>query len=673
MKLISVVNHFAITALVLCLPLLYLNCSGKVGSPANYLGDGSSPNLGANFSTTYTGAAGTSGALPSLQDRTFSFTPIHDAGPFTVSGLPSWAKFNSTTGVVTGIPLKLSDSALFTVTGAQGTYGPYAVSVTGNPLKEYQWHLKNTGQTAFALTPGTAGEDIHMTNTVARGLTGTGVRVAFSDTGVFIAHQALAANVLGGESRNYLNTAGGYVGDPTPDLTQADYGHGTAVATIALEKGWTGQGGRGVAPDAKFAAFLFIEAQDALSQAGQLTQAIADQFRGNFDIFNYSWTDPQCTLKEYPATVKDKIRAGVMTQRGGRGSIYLMAGGNNYLDDIQSCYSNMSSSTVFDNVNFSEINTNPYVINVAAVNALGVSSSYSTPGSALWISAPGGEFGWDTTVADTPQSAFMPAIIGGDFYGCSSGIKTENAAHSAFDRGSPPNLSCKYTSTMNGTSAATPVISGAVALILQVNPNLTWRDVKYILAKTADKINPGSNPSQHPSTTFNLSGYSYDQPWITNAAGFNFHNYYGFGRVNVDNAVSMAQAYSAGSLGTYQESNWANDSGAINAAIPDASATGVTRTLAVSSALHIEAVQLRVSTTGCAGDTGLELTSPSGTKSILMNINSRIADGAIQDHTFLSNAFYGETANGTWTLRVIDGFAGCTASLSNWKLNFGGH
>ena len=43
---------------------------------------------------------------------------------------------------------------------------------------------------------------------------------------------------------------------------------------------------------------------------------------------------------------------------------------------------------------------------------------------------------------------------------------------------------------MNGTSSATPVTSGSLALILEANPNLTWRDVKYIIAKTATKVDP---------------------------------------------------------------------------------------------------------------------------------------------------------------------------------------
>ena len=47
------------------------------------------------------------------------------------------------------------------------------------------------------------------------------------------------------------------------------------------------------------------------------------------------------------------------------------------------------------------------------------------------------------------------------------------------------------TSTISsGTSAATPIVSGVAALMRQANPNLTWRDLKLILAASARKNDP---------------------------------------------------------------------------------------------------------------------------------------------------------------------------------------
>ena len=42
-----------------------------------------------------------------------------------------------------------------------------------------------------------------------------------------------------------------------------------------------------------------------------------------------------------------------------------------------------------------------------------------------------------------------------------------------------------YTSRFNGTSAAAPIVTGVIALMLEANPNLTYRDVQEILVRSA--------------------------------------------------------------------------------------------------------------------------------------------------------------------------------------------
>lgn len=41
-----------------------------------------------------------------------------------------------------------------------------------------------------------------------------------------------------------------------------------------------------------------------------------------------------------------------------------------------------------------------------------------------------------------------------------------------------------------GTSAAAPLAAGMIALMLQVRPCLTWRDVQHIIVFTATKVSP---------------------------------------------------------------------------------------------------------------------------------------------------------------------------------------
>jgi hypothetical protein len=68
-----------------------------------------------------------------------------------------------------------------------------------------------------------------------------------------------------------------------------------------------------------------------------------------------------------------------------------------------------------------------------------------------------------------------------------------------------------------GTSASTPLVAGVCALMLSANPDLTAKEVKEILRKTADKI---GSPSDYSS-----DGHS---------------RKYGYGRVNADKAVAEA-------------------------------------------------------------------------------------------------------------------------------------
>ncbi|PIP94281.1 MAG: peptidase S8, partial [Bdellovibrio sp. CG22_combo_CG10-13_8_21_14_all_39_27] len=258
------------------------------------------------------------------------------------------------------------------------------------------------------------------------------------------------------------------------------------------------------------------------------------------------------------------------------------------------------------------------------------------------------------------------------------------------------NSSCDYTNTFNGTSSAAPHVSGLIALLLEVNPNLTSRDVKHILATTARRIDANRGDSGHP-LGMDLSGHTYEMGWTQNAAGYYFHNWYGFGAADVDAAVAMAKTYST-NLGTMKQSNsaFSSGSGNINVAIPDESATGVSRTLTITQNYKIEAVQVKVNIThGRPGDLGIELTSPSGTKSILMNINNALLHARkiasqpvwtadLTNFVMLSNAFYGENSQGTWTIKVIDGLGSNTGkdfdkatnqtgTLVNWSINIIGH
>lgn len=660
------------------LPLLFVNCSAgleAISTPSEEATD---------FAPTPTEFATieSSGRILAFQDLNFRLAiPGAGAGvTYALENAPAWVTLDSLAGEVVGLPTTASVATDFKIkvtdNGTTTTLGPYVLVVIEDPLKAHQWHLQNTGQNNFSGTNGVAGNDVHLTDTISKLILGSGIRIAISDTGIQESHPNLRPNLIPGASRNYaqnFNLTQTWVGNSSPPSSIGGYAHGTAVAGIAAERGWMGSGGRGVAPLAGLAGFYFIPAQSALIQRGLLNAATYDQFAGAFDIFNYSWGDPQCMLNEYPDALRDKMKTGATNLRGGKGAIYVKAAGNDFHGYLADCSTSASDSDpVFGNANFSEDSTSPYTINVGALSAKGQKSSYSSPGSNIWVSAPGGEYG----LASSSTAIYKePAMLTTDFQGCSSGIKRLNRLYNPFEKGTSPNGNCRHTSTMNGTSSAAPVVAGAAALLLSANPNLTWRDVKHIFAVTADQVHASVGVTTHPMGG-NLAGHDYEQGWVTNDAGYAFHNWYGFGRINVDAAVTMAKTY-VSTLGPLQETNsgntWTIDSGPINLAITGGSITGTTSQLNVPNTLTVEAVQVRVAAADCIGAIGLELTSPRGTKNILMNINSRLLDDQIESHIFLSNAFYGEASNGPWTLKAIGGMPACNSTLKSWQINVIGH
>ncbi|MGP1458034.1 MAG: dentilisin complex serine proteinase subunit PrtP [Treponema sp.] len=83
---------------------------------------------------------------------------------------------------------------------------------------------------------------------------------------------------------------------------------------------------------------------------------------------------------------------------------------------------------------------------------------------------------------------------------------------------------------LSGTSMATPFVTGTIAYLLSINPNLTGYQLKTILERTADKIDKGSIYGRYDSR-----GYS---------------KWYGYGRVNVLNAAKAVKENSVPAVGS---------------------------------------------------------------------------------------------------------------------------
>jgi subtilisin family serine protease len=603
-------------------------------------------------------------------------------GPFTFSsGLDTGVGYNVT---VFANP----SSQTCTVSNGSGTTGTvnitnvsvacatgFSIAAVSDPLASQQWHLLNTGQTAFADLPGVPGMDINVDPVYsAFGYSGNGVTAAVVDTGMEIAHEDLAANVVPGGSWNFLNNTT----DPS-NTVDTDGDHGTSVAgLIAMVRNTLG--GIGVAPGARLKGFNFLQFQAPANQLASLGGSATAPNSSDVQVFNQSYGISPTSDVAIDLAVEAQYVSGVTLLRGGKGALYVKAAGNGFSDmgapnnaNCDRAFGPILAGLSCENANFDPENAIPYQIVVGAVNADGIKSSYSTAGSAIWVSAPGGEFGLNATVFGfASPEAFKPAMVTTDQSGCAAGYSQTGGIFSLFDNGGAPNGACNYTNTMNGTSSATPVTVGVIALVLEANPALTWRDVKHILASTARQI----DAARLPVTVALSNGQFVAEPaWTTNNAGFKFHNWYGFGMVNASTAVNMARTYTLGQLGAFVDTGVLS-SPTLNQPIVDNNTAGAGSSINVpGTTVHfVEEVQITITATHqFTGDLAIELTSPKGTRSVLKTGDDGFVGPDLNGMVLLSNAFYGEDPAGNWILRVVDVAPALTGTLDSWKIRVFGH
>ncbi|MCY3820928.1 MAG: S8 family serine peptidase [Gammaproteobacteria bacterium] len=539
----------------------------------------------------------------------------------------------------------------------------------GDPLFAEQWHLRNTGQTAFSDRAGTAGADLRMATAIDAGRHGTGVKLAVVDSGLEICHPDLAPNTAAGGSFNFgfPGRPGALPTDPFNFSTLGD--HGTSVAGIAAAAANNGYGGRGVAPEVTLVGFNPLEAaggpeddpEAAAPTAMLQSLGASDGYpdSASVDIFNMSfgYEAPSENAQEEWARL---FRMGSERLRSGRGALYVKAAGNSFDECDQAHPFNQEVGCIGSNADPDQ--NLPWLTVIGGFNADDVKSSYSSAGANLWVVGPSGEDG-----------AESPAMITTDQAGTRSGF--DQFVPYGLTSDHPLNRDGDYVSAFGGTSSAAPAVAGAIAVLLGVNPDLTWRDVRHILATSARMIDPGIAEVR---AAFNGTPYVAQHAWQTNAAGYGFHNWYGFGAVDVDAAVAMAADYTADSLGPFAESEWfdAAADAEMSLAIPDADGAGTSATLEVTGlpdTATVEAVVLEIAVEHTnAFDLGVTLHSPAGTASVVNPPLNSLLEGfeGLRDWHLLSNAFYGESPNGEWTLHVADIAAEDTGSLVGWRLRF---
>jgi len=95
-----------------------------------------------------------------------------------------------------------------------------------------------------------------------------------------------------------------------------------------------------------------------------------------------------------------------------------------------------------------------------------------------------------------------------------------------------------YRNNFGGTSSATPLAAGVAALLLSLNPNLTWIEVRQILRDTAEEIDPNNNDPV--GRWEDVDGRISTDPGYL---GPHYSQWYGYGRIDAEQAVIAARDY----------------------------------------------------------------------------------------------------------------------------------
>jgi len=397
------------------------------------------------------------------------------------------------------------------------------VELNGIPNDTYfsnQYYLHNTGQTG-----GVTDADIDAPEAwdITKG--SSSIAIAVIDCGVCPHEDLPSDRILPGYDYCYVPD-----NDPSPGGNNA---HGMAVAGIIAASGNNSLGISGIAPECKIIPVRIFDDRGNGVGSGYDAEAIDFAWQNGADIISNSWTFKLVEDPDYYPEVRDAIErafdygrdpdgAGPLTPRG---CVVVFATGNNAGRDYS--------------YGFVEFPANvPGVIGVGAIDKSNNIQYYSPRDDEVDIVAPSGliilRTGFmpgDVWSLDIPN---QPGYNPGDF-----GIDPpDEFKHYTWD---PPGGDAyppgNYTAHFSGTSAACPQVSGVIALILSINPDLTHNQI---------------------------SSAGFLEHIVDDLGAYGWDNDFGWGRVNAYKAVKYTLENYGGTIGGVGETVVFNETITIN-------------------------------------------------------------------------------------------------------------
>uniref|UniRef100_A0A1S4GGJ0 furin n=1 Tax=Anopheles gambiae TaxID=7165 RepID=A0A1S4GGJ0_ANOGA len=456
------------------------------------------------------------------------------------------------------------------------------------------------------------GPDMNVGPAWQKGYTGKGVVVSILDDGIQRNHPDLALNYDPAASYD-IN---GNDSDPMP-RDNGDNKHGTRCAGEVAAVAFNQYCGVGVAYNASIGGVRMLD--------GTVNDAVEAKALGlypdHIDIYSASWgpEDDGSTVDGPGPLARRAFIFGVTSGRQGKGSIFIWASGNGgrYTD---SCNCDGYTNSIF-------------TLSISSATQGGYKPWYLEEcSSTLATTYSSGTPGHDKSVATVDMDGSLR-----------------------------PDRICTVEHT--GTSASAPLAAGIAALALEANPALTWRDMQYLVVLTSR-----SDPLEK------------EPGWILNGVKRKVSHKFGYGLMDAGAMVSLAEQWTTVPSQHICKSREINEDRPIEVSVGYTLQThmdvnGCAGT--VNEVRFLEHVQCKITLRFFPrGNLRILLTSPMGTTSTLLFERPRdITKSNFDDWPFLSVHFWGERAEGRWTLQILNGGPRRVSQpgiLSKWQLIFYG-
>ncbi|XP_078421650.1 neuroendocrine convertase 1 [Cetorhinus maximus] len=473
-----------------------------------------------------------------------------------------------------------------------------AEKMFSDPMWNQQWYLQDT-RTSSSLPK----LDLHVIPVWKKGITGKGIVLTVLDDGLEWNHTDIQANYDPEASYDFNDN------DPDPfpryDPTNENK-HGTRCAGEIAMQANNKKCGVGVAYNSKVGGIRMLD--------GIVTDAIEATSIGfnpqHVDIYSASWgpNDDGKTVEGPGRLAQKAFEHGIQKGRGGKGSVFVWASGN--------------GGRQGDNCDCDGYTDSIYTVSISSASQQGLSPWY----------------------AEKCSSTLATAYSSGDY--------TDQRITSA-------DLHNDCTETHTGTSASAPLAAGIIALALEENPNLTWRELQHLIVWTSE-YDPLAN---------NLG-------WKKNGAGLMVNSRFGFGLLNAKALVDMADPKTWKGVPEKKqcivkdntfESRALKAGGEITIEIPTKACEGQDNNIKALEHVQLEAT---IEYTR-RGDLHITLTSPAGTNTVLLAERERDSSpNGFKNWAFMSVHTWGEDPVGTWLLSITDvsGRIENKGEIIDWKL-----